>query len=228
MDPDDSPRRFTSHEMRRILEAATQPEEAAASPPSDVESFTLAEIQEIAEEVGIDPGRIRRASRALAHEVPLEPSVSLGTYQAERRFQRLLSADEMRFVAEEANRFFGVEGRIRQTHGYLEWHSAEARAFIGLVNESGSTRVRAIFDRAPRFFLGGSAIAAFGGLATLGLVSGVGGVVGAVCATVVVALTAGALTGFWRWSRVSTMQSIEDLLRLMTESPVSLGSTDDN
>ena len=227
MDSDDSPRRFTSDEVRRILEAATQPEPAGASPPTSLEGFTLAEIQEIAEEVGIDPDRVQRASLALVHRVPLETNVSLGTYQRERRLQRLLSPEDMWFVAQEADRYFKVEGQVRQTHGYLEWHSTEARAFVGLVNESGTTRVRAILDRAPRFFLGGGAIGAVAGFSMLRLVSEVGGVAGAVGAAVVAVVAAGAVTGFWRWSRASTIRRIEDLLTLMTEGPVSLGSTDD-
>ena len=227
MDPDDPPRRFTPDEMRRILAAATESESSPPALPIDLDGFTLAEIQEIAGEVGIDPAEVERASRSIVRQVPLESGFSVGTYQVESRFGRPLSPEEMRFLAQEADRYFSVQGQIRETPGYVEWHSAEARAFVGLVNEGGQTRVRVIVDRASDMLLGGGALGALGVVLMVTLVLQVGGVLGAVGAAAVAAVTGLVLKGFSSWRRTSAIRRAEELIELMTEGPVSLGTAED-
>ncbi len=227
MNPDDLPRRFTSDEMRRILEAATTSESSGADLPLYVEGFTLAEIQEIAREVGIDPDKVARASRSMVRQIPLDGDFSVGAYQVESRFQRPLSSQEMRFAAQEADRFFKVEGQIRETPGYLEWHSTKARAFVGLVNEAGQTRVRVIVDRAADMLLGSRALGALGVVLMVALVLQTGGVLGAVGAATVAAVTVLVLRGFLSWRRSSAIRLAEELIELMAEGPISLETTHD-
>ena len=222
----DTSRRYTREEMERILEAASEAEPSTGRPRPSSGEFTLAEIKEIAGEVGIDPRRVEQASRALTERTSLDPKVSLGTYQLERRFERLLTPDEMRFVAQEADSYFGVKGRIRQTGGYLEWQSPEARAFVGLVHESGRTRVRVILDRASQVLLGGGLMGVVGFALMVRVASASTGALGVVGAGVVAVLTAAVIVGFSRWRRASIMRRIEALLKLMTEGPVSLGGTE--
>lgn len=219
---DDPSRRYTREEMERIIEAASEAEPSTTKPLSATDEFTLAEIKEIAGEVGIDPVRVEEASRALVQQIPLKPRVSLGTYQLERRFERLLTPDEMRFVAQEADSYFGVEGRIRQTDGYLEWQSSAARTFVGLVNEAGRTRVRVIMDRGSQFLFGGGLIGVAGFSFILKVVSVAAGTAGVVSAGGVAALTIAAIAGFSTWRRAVLMRRMEALLKMMTEGPVSL------
>lgn len=209
-------RRYSREEMRRILEIASE------SLPPDTglvgrdEGFTLAEIQGIAQEVGIDPARVARASRVLRRDTRVPPRVSFGTYQMERRFGRSLSPEDMQFAAEEADRFFGVRGTLRRSSGLVEWHSPEARAFVGLVKEDGDTRARVIVDRS-RQFLGGAAVFGVVGASVIANIAAApSGAMGVLAASVVAAATAVVIGGFWRWRRERLLRGIEDLLDMMT------------
>ena len=99
MDSNAPVRRYSREEMRRILELASEsaPEGAGVV---DEAGFTLAEIQHIAQEVGIDPGRVERASATVRRETGVQARVSFGTYQVETRFGRPLSVEDMRFSAQ--------------------------------------------------------------------------------------------------------------------------------
>jgi hypothetical protein len=221
MKPDDSLRRYSREEMHRILEIASEDEGPRPGAAAELDGLTLPEIQDIAREVGIDPRRVTHAS--MVAEARLAPQVSLGTYQLERRFGRILEPDEMRFVAEEADRYFGVEGKVRQTHDYAEWYSSEARAFVGVVNDSETTRVRVILDRASEFFVGGGLIGLLAILPMTVVVSAAPGIMGVGGALAIAAASAGVIAGFWKWRRAAAIRRIERLIESMIAGPVSLG-----
>lgn len=218
MKPRDSARLYSREDMHRILEAASKPDSRHADPRDGPDAFTLDEIKEIAGEVGIDPARVERASATLDRHVTLDPRVSLGTYQVERRLSRPLDADELRFIAQEAEQFFGVDGTLRQMHDYAEWYSPRARAFVGLVNDGREARVRVILDRSPQF-LGGAALLGFLGLTpAVGFVSGSSGWGGVLTGALLAIATVGLVLGFWRWRRGAMLSTIDDLLDRMTEA----------
>ena len=216
MDSNAPARRYSREEMRRILELASESAPEGTEVVGDSAGLTLAEIQEIAREVGIDPARVERASATLRRETAVRPKVSFGTYQMEIRFGRSLSLEDMRFAAQEADRFFGVEGTLRQSSDLVEWHSPEAGAFIGLVREGGDTRARVIVDRSRQFF-GGAAFLAVVGLVAAGSVAApASAAVGLLTAAGIAAATAGAVAGFWQWRRDRLLRQIDHLVELMT------------
>lgn len=216
MDSSRPARRYSRDEMSRILELASEAPRSDVNGIEDSDGLTLAEIKEIAGQVGIDPARVERASAALRRSSAPRRRVSFGTYQLERQFGRSLSTEDMRFAAQEADRFFGVAGTLRESSNLVEWHSSEAGAFVGLVREADDTRARVIVDRSRQFLAGAGALSA-GGLAVLANVAAAySGALALLGSAGVLAATAGLVGAFWIWRRNRLLARIEHLLDLMT------------
>lgn len=141
--------------MKKILEIADRSSSASSEPTSaEDDHLTLAEIREIAREIGIDAADVDRAARSLATASPVSRSVGLSAFQLERRWSRRLSVDEMEFLVQQADRCFGDRGAVRHLEHVLEWHGTESRAYVGMVVDGEGTRVRAIVDRRRHLVLG--------------------------------------------------------------------------
>ena len=121
----------------------------------------------------------------------------------------------MRFVAQEADRFFGRRGEVREVDHYLEWYDGKARAFVGVVNEGESARVRVILDRSPRF-LGGAGVVGVVGLLTVAGFLAEGGAAGGIGAILAAVVSLAVIAGFWRWQASAARSRIDALLDLMS------------
>lgn len=213
-------RKYSAEEMKEILEIATRSSSTSSEPArGEEERFTLAEIREIAREVGIDAASVDRAAQSLTTAPPVSRSVGLTTFQLERRISRRLSVDEMKFLVQQADRFFGEQGAVRHRDHVLEWYAAKSRAFVGMVVDGDGTRIRAIIDRSQPLVLG----TVFGGLVGVPfvsrlLVSGAGLPEVIVLAAVVMAV----LGVVWGLTRAMATSKLDALLDLMESDLPSL------
>lgn len=126
-------RRYHEQEIAEILRLATEADvagadEAAPSSAAARSGLTLAQIQEIAGEVGIAPARIEHAARALEPSLAdvAPPSRFLGAPRSVSRtvaLDRPLSDDEwMRLVAL-LRETFGARGNVEQIGALRTWYN---------------------------------------------------------------------------------------------------------
>jgi hypothetical protein len=153
-------RRFTEEEVAEILERAAAPEASSSrAAAGDPHGMTLAELQDIAAEVGIEPARIAAAAGALA---------SRGSAPAQRRLlgapltvsrtvtiPRALDDDEWRRLVVELRETFGALGRIRE-HGTLRsWINGNLQVHVEPDGDHYRVRMRTMKgDFGPRMVMG--------------------------------------------------------------------------
>jgi len=166
-------RRYSDEEVKAILERATEVQaDPGASRLTDPDGMTLEELEEIAREADIDPGRVRRA----AEEMDVAASTSefgsgfLGA-PTRLRIHRIVegeaSADTMDTLIGVIERLAGT-GEPRLIGGTLSWKSGEGdrKLRISVESSGGRTLIRAEED------LKKTAGSMFGG--TMGAGGGVG------------------------------------------------------
>jgi hypothetical protein len=173
-------RRYTDDEVREILGRATSPEEAGrpAVGRSEETGMTLAELQSIGREVGIEPTQIARAAAALdrsGRRVPrrklLGMPVGVGLVVD---LPRAPTDREWEILVSELRQTFEAKGRV-ESHGDLRsWTNSRLHAHVeptptGYRLRLGTLKSNAFLMDAAGFgalVVGGVTLAA-GGLADL-------------------------------------------------------------
>jgi hypothetical protein len=125
--------RYSDDDVRRIFElaASTEPtrtEDTSAAPRSTDEGFTLAELQDIGREAGLEPDRIAEAAAALRSRpgktVSLPRQTAMGMPIAVGRILELPRAPtdrEWETLVGELRATFRARGRARTDGGLREW-----------------------------------------------------------------------------------------------------------
>jgi len=116
-DAPSSARKFNRAEMSEILRRASDIEGAAGAGARD-QDFTLEEIEEIAREVGIDPGRVRSAGLAL----PETPSIHAARVRLATVVPAKLNDDGFRQLGDDALWAIGP-GDLRREQNALHLHA---------------------------------------------------------------------------------------------------------
>ena len=177
MPTSDSERRYSQEEFALVLRIASEEPDA----PDDEESLeltpareglTLAQIQEIAAEVGIDPNRVSRAAALLpkGHESGLarilggHPTTSL-----ERVVEGEASEADLRRIADAVRREMGIPGKASEVLGALEWKGNTTATIVSAsaTPRDGSTVLQVSSDSAGALMT----IVGAAGLPTLGAVA---------------------------------------------------------
>jgi hypothetical protein len=173
----DEERRYSEEEFALVLEMASEepdaPEEEKTRTLAPVrEGLTLAQIQEIASEVGIDPDRISRAAALLPHEresgvirlIGGNPVASIETV-----VEREASETDLRRIAEAVRREVGVTGKAQEVLGALEWRGNNTTTIVtaSATPRDGSTALQVSADSTGALLT----IIAAAGLPTLGVVA---------------------------------------------------------
>jgi hypothetical protein len=70
-------RRYDEKEIARILERATELQHHTPLDPAETAGMTLAELEQVAREAGIDPQHVRAAAAALDREAPVAGGLAL-------------------------------------------------------------------------------------------------------------------------------------------------------
>jgi len=204
--------RFTELELGEILRRPAERQEGL-TPESDGR-FSLAEIQQIAAEVGIAPAHVAAAAVEVTHRSPPPQPSALGA-PTSFRFERWLDGEIPRSAIGElfdiARREIGLQGQVSEALDTVEWRARSqlAASIVSVATRGGRTRISVYLaptDAAALVgvwtSLGGAGAAVGIGLA-LGTTAAVAGPL-AIAATVAVSLGwAGvgswvAMRGIWR------------------------------
>ncbi len=157
-------RRYSREEfalvLRRAAELQSQRGEqpAAADSLAGAEGMSLAEMQAVARDVGIDPARVADAAALLPRAEQDALARYLGgpfRYSLERSVSGALPARASGRILEAIRRAAADQGKTSEVHGALEWrHSDELVKFgVNVTPHDEHTNVQVVMDRGGASFL---------------------------------------------------------------------------
>lgn len=117
-------KKFTDQEVREILKRAV--EKAPSRSVARTEGTSLAELQAIGGEVGIDPARLEDAARAVALGAADRPGKILGgptVLNFERKVEGEFDPRDTPEILSVIRRTMGHQGEVDDIHGSLEWRA---------------------------------------------------------------------------------------------------------
>ena len=151
-------RRFNEAEVAAILEKAAEAQHTGARQLPSGEGMTLAELQAIGSEVGIDPRLVARAAHAL----------DKGGRSTSRRFLglpigvgrtvdlgRKLSDDEWERLVVDLRETFDARGNIRQEGSFRQWTNGNLQALLEPTPTGHRLRLRTVKGDAVTWITGG-------------------------------------------------------------------------
>lgn len=230
----DSPdgRRFTDREMRLIFERAGEADVAAQGD----RGYSLAEMQEIARQVGLSPTDVAKA--ALTIRSPQASYPALGgpiRFHASQTLESKLTDDGIAGVALKIREATGSHGELRSVPGGVEWRVRSATGLIVVDFTARGTGTRidltiARDDQAAVTVIGVGAVGLVAGIAA-GIMAANGLHVGVLAGIGIGAVT--AIGGAWAgtrllWSRAARgwakktdalMETINDAARQSANDP---------
>ena len=158
-------RRYDEAEFDLILRKAAELQNVEELPRSRAPGLTLREITEIAAEVGIEAGAVRRAADALTPSVPEpRPLLSAGTHR-HRYHQTVdghLPAESVPRVIDAVRLVMGQHGDVREELGRVVWSSVgnPTQIHVTLSRAGDRTEVMVTADRsAPSAMTWGLSVA---------------------------------------------------------------------
>ena len=137
-------RRYDDHEMALIIKLASELEKRETRG----ESHSLAEIQEIAAQAGIDPGLILQAARALEGRRSSRASSLIGaptTFRFDRSVTGELPDSELGSLVHAIRQLMGREGEVTQVLESLEWRDLDplgTTTHVEITPRQGRTAIR--------------------------------------------------------------------------------------
>ena len=127
-------RKYQEEEIKEILGLAVRSEQVGPLSIPDERGLTLAEIQDVGREVGVEPGRIARAALALEARRELLPRgrfvgipVSVGRTID---LPRDVTDREWAVLVGELRATFGARGEVTEHGGIREWSNGNLHAFL--------------------------------------------------------------------------------------------------
>ena len=147
-----SERRYTDDEVALILRRAA--ELGGETGPSRSEGLSLAEIQQVAREVGIDPATVARAAAALPTRKPDRLTAILGGpmyFRLEATMARRASDADLGRILQSIRRAAGRQGRATQVLDSVEWRTSSEREgsqlFVTVTTGDEGTTIEVTGDR---------------------------------------------------------------------------------
>ena len=212
-------RRYSDEELRRILADATRLEQQADRMPRGADGFTLGEIREIAQEVGIDPADVDRAAANLVASETSEPAAAprvgfTRVLHEEITISRPLTDREIQLMAGQLKRVLGQRGTLNFSPDWVEWRDRKQRLYIAIVRGRDKTRVRVIADQSGEL-IGGSIVIGSVGLLGVPALFEAGW---AAPLLVAAAATVGFFTVYARWRTSRTRKYMRELLEILREA----------
>jgi hypothetical protein len=173
----DGTRRFDEREFALILRrAATLQQSDAARPPGS--GLSLAEIESIAAEAGIDPVYVRQAVTVVSHDAPAGHRVigAPARFQHERVLPAELDREAIAAAIEIARTEFGRPGATREAFDGVEWIARDdyGSAWLAIRAHGGAPRVIVGADRTNAAWVLGILLP-LGGLIAASVVAGAAG-----------------------------------------------------
>ena len=196
-------RRYDDEEVEAILEAAVERRASTDRLSAGEEGLTLAEIQEIAGEVGIPPESVARAASDLDRPRPsvsrwlpsltVSRTVPLPRRPTEREWEALVS--DLRAT-------FRASGTVRSDGGLRGWTNGNLHAWVEPAGSGYRLRMGTTRGRSLRLLRGGGIVAAIGVVVgMLALFGDEGSVESATTLLIIgLALMAGGIVGLPGWA----------------------------
>lgn len=127
-------RRYRDEEVRDIFELAARRGTGELPVPAEADGLTLADLQDIGREVGLEPTAVARAAAALEARTTRSPQhTSLGMPVGVGRIvalPRTLTDSEWEHLVAELRTTFGARGRVSSQGGLREWVNGNLHACI--------------------------------------------------------------------------------------------------
>lgn len=141
--------RFTDEEVDAILDRALEMDATPEARPPAPGGMSLAELKEVAREVGIRPELVERAaSEVRGSGLPPAPAGGRAAApplrrSATRRLSRRLSSDEVGSLLRVVDDRMGQTGTVSEALGRVRWAGTEARLTteVHFAEDGGVTRV---------------------------------------------------------------------------------------
>lgn len=148
-------RRFSDEEVAAILERALASPHREPRLPArrETDGITLAQLESIAAEAGIDPLRVREAALTLGEESTGDDGSALFGPPANHVFDRVVEgevpAGRMSDVVAAIRRLTKGTGKVEEVGDWLEWTSGEDRSLhVTVKPEAGRTRLQVVTSSA--------------------------------------------------------------------------------
>ena len=151
-----SERRYDEDEARRIFDAASQVAGRAEEPASDLPTrgFTIAELQQIGAEAGLDPAAVAEAARTLGARASLTggtrrmAGLPIGVSRVVN-LPDFTDSDWNRLVVD-LRETFDARGRVRVDGELREWSNGNLRAMVEPTDDGYRLRMRTVKGSAYR------------------------------------------------------------------------------
>ena len=159
-------RRFNEAEVAAILEKAAQSQDAGPRQLSSGEGMTLAEVQAIGREVGIDPRVVAQAATALDRAGHSTSRRLLGLPIGVGRtidLGRKLSDEEWERLVVDLRETFDARGTIRQEGAFRTWSNGNLQALLEPTATGHRLRLRTVKRDAIGWIQGGLGMTAVAG-----------------------------------------------------------------
>jgi hypothetical protein len=141
-------RRYRDDEVEEILAIAVSKNEAAPVPASDERGLTLAEIQDVGQEVGVTPARIAEAARSLEARRGISPRrtflglpISVGRAV---ELPRAMTDEEWQRLVPELRETFDARGRVGSEGAIREWTNGNLHIFVEQTGSGHRLRMRTV------------------------------------------------------------------------------------
>jgi hypothetical protein len=227
-----SERRFDETEVAAILEKAAELQHSGQRQLPSGEGMTLAELQAIGSEAGIDPRLVAQAAK----------SIEIGGRPTSRRFlglpigvgrtvdlgRRISDAEWERLVVD-LRETFDARGKIRQEGSFRQWTNGNLQALLEPTPTGHRLRLKTLKGDAVGWITGGLALIGVGAVSfILAAMRGGAADAGAMSSLGVMATMGAAMFGLGalrlpRWARTRRQQMEEIAARLAIETePPSL------
>ncbi len=224
-------RKYGDEEVKEIFDLAVRGTESERLSPPNEHGLTLAELQEVGREVGVDPSRIADAAMTLATRREVLPRrTSLGMPISVARvieLPRAVTDREWDVLVSEFRETFGARGKVMSHGGVREWSNGNLHAYLEPTATGHRLRLSTLKGGAKALNrIGLSALALGLMLITVFLTSGVSPVRMEVFTLLAVALGVGTLASNqltlpeWAREREGQMEHLAArVATLITESP---------
>lgn len=166
-------RRFNEDEVAAIFKQATESKQAPQRQLPSGEGLTLAELQEIGQQVGIAPELVSRAAASLADAGTATSRKFLGLTVAVGRtidLDRKLTEDEWDRLVVDLRETFDRRGTVRQEGSLRQWTVGNLQVLLEPTPTGQRVRMRTVKGSAQAWMMGGvvtSALAAFAAITSM-------------------------------------------------------------
>lgn len=215
-------RQYNKEQVAAIFDRASQVERAAL--PAPTEGLTLAELQEIGQEVGISPESISLAAQSLdqpaAPAAPKVFGIQIGVARTVELDRRLSESDWEALVAD-LRTTFHARGKLRIDGPFRQWTNGNLSALLEPTPNGHRLRLQSLKEDSRSLMLGGSVMAGIGGIFAvvyaLGAhLAGPGGIPAIMGAGIIMIAWGGIRAS--GWARLRTAQFEDVIARLVNSS----------